>query len=153
MASAEATEDGHAIGVLAAWDGEEAPFHGASKVDAAVVDPGGPAAWVSCCLAPPDAGLPFDDPAVSAALRAVLERPAFDLVSTLLVGSSHFVGSLVAVQGDDPRPLAEDPFARLFPPRLLRVSPGLFGRTLLPVGPGTQRWGSSSPWPADGFAG
>jgi hypothetical protein len=47
--------------------------------------------------------------------------------------------------------LEEDPFARIFPPRVLRCDAGLFGRTSLPTGPSIERYGSENPWPRDRF--
>ena len=47
--------------------------------------------------------------------------------------------------------LADDPFARVFPARMLRVDGGLFGRVPPPVGPTIERYGSANPWPWDRF--
>ncbi len=150
LASAEAEEDGHRIGVLGAWGPEHPPFDGAMKIDAAAIDADGDPAWVSLSVAPAGACVPFDDPAVSEAIRTVLAGPAFDVVSTLLVGDRVFAGALVAVF-DDPRRLADDPFARLFHARVVRVDAGLLGRASPPVGPGIQRYGSTTPWPGGRF--
>jgi hypothetical protein len=52
---------------------------------------------------------------------------------------------------DDPVRLGDDPFARLFPARILRVDAGLLGTMPPLVGPGTQRYGAGNPWPWDRF--
>ena len=44
----------------------------------------------------------------------------------------------------------DDPFARLFGARVLRVDNGFVGCMPRPVGPGIQRY-SGSPWPWDRF--
>lgn len=143
--------DGARVGFLQAWAAEDEP-RGAVKIDARAVDRHGAAGWVSLALAPERLWVPFDDPAVTRALRAVLTGPPVDVVSTLLLGDARFVGALTGVHGDDHiSRLADDPFARIYRRRLLRVSPGFLGATPAPVGPGTQRWGSDQPWPAERF--
>jgi len=47
--------------------------------------------------------------------------------------------------------LADDPFARVFPARVLRVAAGVLGRVAPPVGPVIERHGSANPWPWDRF--
>ena len=73
----------------------------------------------------PPAGvrLLFDDPAVQHARRAVLAAPPQDAVTTLLSDASHFEGSLTVARGAGVARLADDPFARIFPPRVLRGRP------------------------------
>lgn len=141
---------GRRLGVPAAWEPDAKPRQCRVKIDARAVDPGGLDGWASVALARRGVWLPFDDPAVTRALRAVLAGPPADVVSTLVVGDSRFVGAVTAVR-DEPGRLADDPFARLLPTRLLRLGPGLLGRTPWPVGPVTQRDGSGNPWPADRF--
>ncbi len=53
-------------------------------------------------------------------------------------------------RADAPR-LADDPFARIFPARLLDVDSGLFGAVPPPAGPTIERYGSTEPWPWDRF--
>jgi hypothetical protein len=57
----------------------------------------------------------------------------------------------VARDADERRLRWEDPFARIFPARILRVEAGLFGRVPAPAGPTIERYGSSQPWPWDRF--
>jgi hypothetical protein len=121
-------------------------------MDARMVDPNGEAALVSLVLPPPGIRLLFDDPAVQEARRRVLAGPAFDAVSTLLRDASHFEGAVTVARDADERRLRwEDPFARIFPARILRVEAGLFGRVPAPAGPTIERYGSSQPWPWDRF--
>jgi hypothetical protein len=48
--------------------------------------------------------------------------------------------------------VVDDPFARIFPARLLRVEAGLFGRVPPPGGPTIERYGSAQPWPWDRYS-
>lgn len=143
--------DGQEVGVLAAWTSEVAEPPGAAKIDSRAIDPGGEPAEVSLVLAAPGVALPFDDVAVSGALRATLALPTADVVATLLVGDDRFVGALTAVRGDNTGRLAFDPFGTIFPARRLRVGAGLLGRMPAPAGPSIQRYGADSPWPWDRF--
>jgi hypothetical protein len=102
-------------------------------------------------LAPPRARLPFDDPAVQGARRAVLAGPPRRLVSTLLRGDSIFAGALTGLPDGEPDGLVDDPFGRVFPARLLHVGPGLLGAMPPPAGPVIERYGSGAPWPWDRF--
>ena len=99
-------------------------------------------------LAPPGVRLPFDDPAVAGARRAVLAGPRLRLVSTLLRGDSVFAGALTVPGDDGP---FDDPFARIFPSRRLVVGPGLLGATPPPTGLAIERYGGGNPWPWDRF--
>ena len=47
--------------------------------------------------------------------------------------------------------LPEDPFARIFPSRLLAVEAGILGAVPAPTGPTIERYGSGNPWPWDRF--
>src|SRR5919202_1514399 len=123
-----------------------------ATAQAAVVDPGGQAAWISLVLPPPRVRLPFDDVAVQQARRAVLAGPPVDAVSTLLRDDSHFEGAITVVRGAAVALLADDPFARVVPARVLRVEAGVLGRTPAPCGPTIERYGSAEPWPWDRFA-
>jgi hypothetical protein len=134
--------------VLAAWDPVERPRVPAVKVDGRAVDPGGAPCVVSLVLAPRGVRIPFDDPAVQGARRAVLAGPPRRLVSTLLRGDSVFAGAITAAMGDAP---FDDPFALIFPACLLRVGPGLLGVVQAPAGPVIERYGAGSPWPWDRF--
>jgi hypothetical protein len=151
LASAAASDlDGHPAGVVAAWPRGRKPVRTALRADERLVDPAGPAAWVSLVLIPPQAAPLFDDPAVSQALRRVLAGPPFAAGSTLVRDAVHFAGAVTVEQGEDPRRLLDDPFTRLYPPQRLRVGPGMFGRVAPPPGPAIQRY-SGKPWPAAGF--
>jgi hypothetical protein len=137
---------------LAAWVRRAKPLREARRVDARIVDPSGAPALVSLVLPPPGVSLLFDDPAVQQARRRVLAGPPFDAVSTLLRDSSHFEGAVTVARGGDEERLGwEDPFARVFPARVLRVEGGLFGRVPPPAGPTIERYGSAQPWPWDRF--
>lgn len=105
------------------------------------------------CFPPQGVRLLFDDPAVQAARRRVLAEPPFDALSTLLTDASHFEGAVTVARGEhDERRLAfDDPFARIFPARLLRIEDGLLGRVPAPAGPTIERYGSAQPWPWDRF--
>jgi hypothetical protein len=140
-------------GFLAAWVRRAKPARDARRMDARIVDRNGEAALVSLVLPPTGVRLLFDDPAVQEARRRVLAAPPFDAVSTLLRDASHFEGAVTVARGADERRLRwEDPFARIFPARILRVEAGLFGRVPAPAGPTIERYGSSQPWPWDRFA-
>ena len=150
VASAAVTgADGAPRGVLAAWPAGRKPVPDAVRMDERIVDPDGAAAWVSLVRCPRDRAPLFDDPAVSGALRAVLAGPPPDAVSTLVRDSSHFAGA-VTVRRVQPERLRDDPFGRVGHAEVLRVAPGLFGRTAPVPGPVIQRY-SGKPWPAAGF--
>jgi hypothetical protein len=149
-ADAAAKTDG--AGFLAAWVRRAKPVREARRVDARLIDPGGDPALVSLVMPPAGVSVLFDDAAVQQARRRVLAGPPFDAVSTLLRDSSHFEGAVtVARGGDEQRVRWDDPFARVFPARLLRVEGGLFGRVPPPAGPTIERYGSAQPWPWDRF--
>ena len=151
-AAAWASAHGERAGVLAAWCRRAKPRRDARRMDARLVDPDGEPASVSLVLPPPGVRLKFDDLAVQEARRRILAGPPFDAVSTLLTDASHFEGAIVVARGDQVRRLPdEDPFARIFPARLLDVGAGLFGSTPPPAGPTIERYGSAQPWPWDRF--
>ncbi len=144
-----AVDDGRDF--LAAWRSKKAPVPGAAKIDPRAIDPGGPPGCASLVLAPDGAWLPFDDVAVSRAMRAAMSVRPVDVLSTLVVGNDRFTGALTAMHGDDDAVLDDDPFATLFPTRRVRLGAGLLGRTPTPVGPNIQRYGAANPWPWDRF--
>ena len=141
--------DGTPIGWLAAWRRRAKPMRSALRVDDRIVDPDGAAAWVSLVRPPHGVRLAFDDLAVQQARRAVLARPPHEAVSTLLADASHFEGAITVARGTGVERLADDPFARVFPPRILRVDAGVLGRVAPPAGPTIERYGSAQPWPWD----
>ena len=147
------TLDGTPAGYAAAWaSGNDQP-QGALRIDADAIDPDGEPATVSLVLPPSGVSLLFDDPAVSGALRRVLLGERATVLSTLLVDESHFGGALTGVRDGHERLLADDPFARLFPARLLRFGAGLLGSTPGLPGPVIARYGGGEPWPWSRFAG
>lgn len=150
-AAAWASENGERVGVLAAWCRRAKPRRDARRVDSRLVDPQGSPARVSLVLPPPGVRLKFDDLAVQQARRQVLAGPPADAVSTLLTDASHFEGAVTVARGARARLLVEDPFARVFPARLLDADAGVFGATLPPAGPTIERYGSAEPWPWDRF--
>jgi hypothetical protein len=146
------TADGDPAGWLAAWHQRAKPARGALRVDERLVDPDGEPAWISLVLPRLGVRLPFDDLAVQQARRAVLAAPAPAGVSTLLRDDSHFEGAItVARSAAARRRLLDDPFARIFPQRLLGVDAGVLGAMPAPVGPTIERYGSANPWPSDTF--
>jgi len=147
------TLDGQAVGTLAAWHRKGKPVRNALRVDERLIDPQGATAWVSVVLAPAGVRLPFDDLAVQEARRLVLMRPPPAAVSTLLRDDSHFEGAITVARSAAAKWwLREDPFARIFPRKLLAVGAGIFGSVAAPTGPTIERYGSGNPWPWDRFA-
>jgi hypothetical protein len=142
---------GEEVGRLAAWLRRARPTREAWRVDRRIVDPAGAPARVSLVLPPAGARLAFDDGAVQFARRELLLGVPFDAVTTLLRDDSHFEGSLLVARGEDAARLGEDPFARVFPARVLHVGRGVLGRVPWPAGPVIERYGSAQPWPADRF--
>jgi hypothetical protein len=146
------TPDGHPAGTLAAWRRRAKPVREARRVDERLIDPDGSAAWISLVLPPSGVRLAFDDPAVQQARRLVLLHPFPAAVSTLLRDDSHFEGAItVAHSAVEMQRLREDPFARIFPSRLLSVEAGILGSVPPPTGPTIERYGSGNPWPWDRF--
>lgn len=134
--------------VLAGWrSARTAPHAAARRIDPRLLDPDGATAWVSLVW-PDPAALPlFDDPAVVAARRAAQHGDAPRAVSTLVVDSTHFAGSIWVV--DHPVALRDDPFRVVATPTILPVGAGLLGRVPRPFGPALERY-SGVPWPWDG---
>ena len=75
--------------------------------------------------------------------RAGLSAPPQDAASTLLSDASHFEGAVTVARGAGVGRLADDPFARVFPARLLSVDAGHFGAAPPPYGPTIERYGSA----------
>ena len=145
--------DGQPAGILAAWRRRAKPMRDALRVDERLIDPDGPAPWISLVPAPTGVRLPFDDPAVQQARRLVLLHPFPATVSTLLRDDSHFKGTItVAGPPAETRRLRDDPFGLIFPSRLLAVEAGILGSVPPPTGPTIERYGSGNPWPWDRFA-
>ena len=152
LAAAVQELDGTPAGWLAAWRRHAKPTRTARRIYDAVLDPDGAPAVVSLVRPPAGVRLKFDDLAVQQARRVVLAGRPWDVVSTLLSDASHFEGSIVAARGDGAeRHVQADPFARIFPARILRVDAGLLGVLAPPAGPTIERYGSAEPWPSDRF--
>lgn len=152
-AAAAVTElDGTPAGHLAIWARRAKPSREARRVDDRLLDASGAAAHVSLVRPPRGVRLLFDDLAVQQARRDVLAARPFDAVTTLLSDASHFEGSLTVARGADVARLADDPFARIFPARILLVAAGVVGSIPSPAGPVIERYGSAQPWPSDRFA-
>ena len=82
----------------------------------------------------------------------VLRRRFPAAVSTLLRDDSHFEGAITAAHSPEAGAwLREDPFARIFPAKLLAVQAGILGSVAAPTGPTIERYGSGNPWPWDRF--
>lgn len=145
LAASAVHEDGRAAGVLAAWARGRKPVRHALRADARIIDRGGAPAWVSLVVTPPGVRLRFDDLAVQQARRALLADWWPRAASALLRDASHFEGSILAAA--DRVRLRADPFARIFPARILAVARGLLGSVPPPTGPAIERYGSSNPWP------
>lgn len=144
--------DGHSAGTLAAWRRRAKPVRDALRVDERLIDPDGAAAWISLVLPPPGVRLPFDDPAVQQARRLILRHSFPAAVSTLLRDDSHFAGSIMVTHlAAHQHHLRDDPFARVFPSRLLAIEAGILGSVPSPTGPTIERYGSGNPWPWDRF--
>ena len=69
----------------------------------------------------------------------------------MLSDASHFEGALTVARADRVARLRDDPFARVFPQRILRVDAGALARVPPPCGPTIERYGSANPWPWDRF--
>ena len=153
-AAAPLEEAGRPAGFLAAWRRPSKPRREALRADPRLIDPQGDPGWASVVLPPPDVRIPFDDLAVQQARRRVLAGPPPDGVTALMRDASRFAGSITVRRGSAARDLLEDdPFARVFPGRVLKLGAGVLGRSDPLVGPAIERYGSSNPWPGDRFEG
>jgi hypothetical protein len=122
------------------------------RADPRIFDPAGAPAWVSLIVVPEPLRPPFDDLAVQQARRRVLAEQPPDAVSTLLGDDSRFAGAITVRRGPGARELlADDPFARIHPARIVAVQAGVFGTVPAPSGPTIERHGSARPWPWDRF--
>jgi hypothetical protein len=92
----------------------------------------------------------FDDLAVQRARPLLLADHRNRAVTTLARDESTFGGSVLAVDAASEEVLADDPFQLLAWPRILRVGPGLIGRSPALPAPVIERYGGQ-PWPADRF--
>jgi hypothetical protein len=143
--------DGTSVGWLAGWRQRAKPVRSARRVDHRILDPDGDPAWISLVLPPESVRLAFDDLAVQTARRRVLAEAPQDAVSTLMRDASHFEGAITVARGASVNRLVDDPFARIFTARILRVDAGVLGAAPAPAGPVIERYGSANPWPWDRF--
>jgi hypothetical protein len=151
-AQAEAQDaDGSPAGWLAAWRQRAKPARAARRVDDRLVDPDGEPASVSLVMPPSGVRLAFDDLAVQHARRRVLAQPPQHALSTLMRDASHFDGAITVARGMGVTRLDDEPFARIFPARILRIGAGVLGAAAAPAGPVIERYGSANPWPCDRF--
>jgi hypothetical protein len=142
---------GRFLGWLVAWRQRAKPVRAARRVDDRIVDPDGEPAWVSLVLPPDRVRLAFDDLAVQHARRRVLAESPQDALSTLMRDASYFEGAITVARGVGMARLEDDPFARIFPARILHVGGGVLGAAAAPAGPVIERYGSANPWPWDRF--
>ena len=151
LASAAAADpDCAPAGTFAAWPAGRKPVPSALRMDDRLVDPHGPAAWVSLVTIPRQVAPLFDDVAVSQAMRQVLRGWPPGAASTLVRDATTFAGSVTVGHTGCPGALRDDPFARLHRARILRVGPGMFAAPPASAGPAIQRY-TGKPWPATGF--
>lgn len=144
---------GRPAGFLCLWRGKARPHEQALLVDPRVHDPAGPACVVSLALAPIDARPITDDPAVVQARRDVLRDGRASSVSLLSADAVEVGGAITVARADRSEQVAalrDDPFARLWSARILRVTAGVFGTVVRPTGPSLERYGGM-PWPYDRF--
>jgi hypothetical protein len=136
--------------VLAGWrSARQAPHSEARRIDPRLLDPGGAGAWASLVWPAPEEMPLFDDPVVVQARRAAQRGIAPRAVSTLVIDSTHFAGSIWVVEY--PGVLGDDPFRRLGTPMVLEIGAGLLGTSPRPCGPALERY-SGAPWPWDGVS-
>jgi len=145
-------EDGRPAGWLGIWDrSDEGHPSAALRMDGRAASPesGEALPWLSLCVG----GSPraFDDGGVAVTLRRCLAEPWPGMRSTLLV-DWHLIGGAVSA-ARRPQALADDPFARLFPARILRAREPVLYAVPAPTGPALSRYGSGNPWPWDRYAG
>ncbi len=145
-------EGGRHAGWLGVWErSSDAHPDTALRMDGRAASPSSGEAlpWLSLCLGGPPRA--FDDGGAAAALRRCLAEPWPGARSTLLV-DWHLLGGAVSA-ARDPQALADDPFARLFPQRILHTATPLLYAVPPPTGPALSRYGSGNPWPWDRYAG
>src|SRR5919198_488016 len=127
-------------GWLAVWDDEDAKPDSAWKVDPRVIDADGEETEVALAAAPPGVAIPFDDPAVTGAIRSALSSEPAELVTTLMSDDGDYAGVLISP------PHLATPFATIFPQKVLHVGAGVLGTVAWPTGPVTQRYQGDMPW-------
>lgn len=111
-------------------------------------------AWAHvCALADDRARLPYDEPEVQGARADALAwwipllGDSLVCLTTLSLDSVGYGGAITVAR--DPDRFRADPFARIFPGRVVRTD--LFGEVPPPPGPVLERY-AGAPWPAGSFA-
>jgi len=111
------------------------------------------AAYAHVCALPDEAAaVPYDQPEVQQVRRDALAwwicllGDDFVCLTTLALDESRCAGAITVVR--DPSRLGDDPFARLFPPTLVRTD--IFCGVLPPAGPVLERYAGVA-WPGGGF--
>lgn len=111
-------------------------------------------AWAHvCALADESARLPYDQPEIQAARadalawRIPLLGGSLVCLTTLSLDSICYGGAITVAR--DPDRFRADPFARIFPGRVVRTD--LCGEVPAPPGPVLERY-AGAPWPAGSFA-
>jgi len=113
-------------------------------------------AWASVCASiDPGATIRFDEPEVQFARREAfawwIPLLGADLVclTTLALDGARYGGAITVVRRE--RDLGDDPFAQLFPGRVIECG-GLFSEVAPPPGPVVERY-AGAPWPGGSFSG
>ncbi len=141
------------------WDGERVGLgeEGCGRrfgIDARCVEgePVGGAYAHVCALPEDDARIPFDQPEVQQARRDALAwwipmlGDSLVCLSTFSLDAMHYGGAVTVTR--DPGRFADDPFARLFPGRVVRSD--IFCAVPPPPGPVLERY-AGAPWPGGSF--
>lgn len=140
------------------WDGERLEVgEGAGRrfgIDARCL--GGepvPGAYAHVCALPDDeARIPFDQPEVQQVRRDALAwwipmlGDSLVCLSTFSLDAVHYGGAVTVAR--DQAHFADDPFARLFPGRVVRSD--IFCAVPPPAGPVLERY-AGAPWPGGSF--
>jgi hypothetical protein len=112
-------------------------------------------AWAHVCAVADDerARIPYDQPEIQLARADALAwwipllGDSLVCLTTLSLDAVHYGGAITVARNADH--FRADPFARLFPGRLVRTD--LFGEVPPPPGPVLERY-AGAPWPAGSFA-
>lgn len=111
-------------------------------------------AWASVCASTdPGATIRFDEPEVQFARREAfawwipLLGPDLVCLTTLALDGARYGGAITVVRSA--RDLRDDPFAQLFPGRMIECG-GLFSEVAPPPGPVVERY-AGAPWPGGSF--
>ncbi len=148
---APAVEAQSPAGWLCAWRSRERPHPSALRVDERLLDAAGAACRISLVLLDENTRPISDDPTAIHARRAVLRDGRLAAASMLTDDPVHLAGAVTIARADRPEELlalADDPFRRLGPARLLDIGHGVLSWAPLAVGPVVERY-AGAPWPYD----